>query len=67
MPRRLLTDGQVERVASRGAEGVIELIALERPDLDLGVDFESERGRSLREAIEHDLTETLEGLREGAL
>lgn len=57
MPR-LLTDEQVESIAPRGAEGVAELIWLARPDLA------EKHVESLEEAVQHDLTVTLEGLME---
>lgn len=57
MPR-LLTDEQVEDVARRGAESIAELIWLARPELS------KRHVDRLEEAVQHDLTECLEGLME---
>lgn len=56
---RLLTDEQVERVTHGGTEDVLDWIA--------GVSdrtFTTEEFQSLREAIQHDVRECLEGLME---
>jgi hypothetical protein len=58
MPR-LLTDEQVRHIAKESAFDVVDWCAdaLHR-------DFKADAYRSLREAIEHDLIECLEGLME---
>jgi len=58
MSRRLLTDEQVEQTASRGAEGVAELIWIARRDLS------QEQVASYQEALDEHLADFLEGLME---